>query len=72
MRNAFNDEVIAELTAVFLRAGASATRCAASCWPANGTAFCAGADLNWMQRMAGYTRDENLADAAALAAHAAR
>jgi len=33
----------------------------------NGTAFCAGADLNWMKRMAGYTRDENLADAAALA-----
>jgi enoyl-CoA hydratase/carnithine racemase len=33
VRNAFNDEVIAELTAVFLN-WASATRCAASCWPA--------------------------------------
>ena len=30
-------------------------------------AFCAGADLNWMKRMAGYSRDENHADAAALA-----
>ena len=34
---------------------------------ANGPAFCAGADLNWMRRMAGYSREENLADAAALA-----
>jgi methylglutaconyl-CoA hydratase len=33
----------------------------------SGTAFCAGADLNWMKRMAGFTRGENLADAAALA-----
>ena len=32
-----------------------------------GPAFCAGADLNWMRRMADYTRDENLLDAAALA-----
>ena len=34
---------------------------------AEGPAFCAGADLNWMRRMAGYTREENLADAARLA-----
>jgi methylglutaconyl-CoA hydratase len=34
---------------------------------ANGPVFCAGADLNWMKRMAGYTREENLADAAQLA-----
>src|SRR5690606_3896244 len=33
----------------------------------NGPAFCAGADLNWMKRMAGYGYDENLADAQALA-----
>jgi methylglutaconyl-CoA hydratase len=33
----------------------------------NGPAFCAGADLNWMKRMAGYGHDENLADARALA-----
>ena len=33
----------------------------------NGPAFCAGADLNWMKRMAGYGYDENLADAEALA-----
>ncbi len=29
----------------------------------NGTAFCAGADLNWMKRMADYSREENRADA---------
>jgi methylglutaconyl-CoA hydratase len=33
----------------------------------NGPAFCAGADLNWMKRMAGYGYQENLADAQALA-----
>ncbi len=33
-----------------------------------GPAFCAGADLNWMRRMADYTRDENIADAGQLAA----
>jgi len=34
----------------------------------NGPAFCAGADLNWMKRMAGYGYEQNLADAQALAA----
>jgi methylglutaconyl-CoA hydratase len=32
-----------------------------------GPAFCAGADLNWMKRMAGYTLKQNYADATALA-----
>ncbi len=32
-----------------------------------GTAFCAGADLNWMKKMSGYSYDENLSDATALA-----
>lgn len=66
VRNAFNDEVIAELTAVFAELGKRAeVRCVVLA--ANGPAFCAGADLNWMKRMAGYTRDENLADASQLA-----
>jgi len=66
VRNAFNDEVIAELTAVFSElARRSEVRCVVLA--GNGPAFCAGADLNWMKRMAGYTREENLADAAALA-----
>jgi methylglutaconyl-CoA hydratase len=33
----------------------------------NGPAFCAGADLNWMKRMAGYSYEQNLADAKGLA-----
>ena len=33
---------------------------------ANGPAFCAGADLNWMKKMADYTHAENLADAGAI------
>jgi methylglutaconyl-CoA hydratase len=66
VRNAFNDEVIAELTAVFAELDDRAeVRCIVLA--GNGPAFCAGADLNWMKRMAGYTRDENVADAAALA-----
>jgi methylglutaconyl-CoA hydratase len=66
VRNAFNDEVIAELTAVFIElAKRDEVRCVVLA--GNGPAFCAGADLNWMKRMAGYTRDENLADASALA-----
>jgi len=66
VRNAFNDEVIAELTQAFQAAAASAeTR--AVVLASEGPAFCAGADLNWMRRMADYTRAENLADAAKLA-----
>ena len=33
-----------------------------------GSAFCAGADLNWMKRMANYTLEQNLKDTRALAA----
>jgi methylglutaconyl-CoA hydratase len=67
VRNAFNDEVIAELKAAFIDAGHAAdVRCVVL--TAEGPAFCAGADLNWMRRMADYTRDENLADAGQLAA----
>lgn len=66
VRNAFNDEVIAEMTAVFSELGErSEVRCVVLA--GNGPAFCAGADLNWMKRMAGYTHDENLADALSLA-----
>lgn len=66
VRNAFNDEVIRELTTAFQTAAAEPT-VRAVVLAAQGPSFCAGADLNWMRRMADYTRDENLADAAALA-----
>ncbi len=67
LRNAFDDVVIAELQEAFAEAVA-APRVRAIVLGANGPAFCAGANLNWMRRMADYTRDENLADAAKLAA----
>jgi methylglutaconyl-CoA hydratase len=66
VRNAFNDEVIAELTEAFQALG-QRDDVRAIVLAAEGPAFCAGADLNWMRRMADYTRAENLADAAKLA-----
>lgn len=67
VRNAFNDEVIAQLTTAFESVGAR-DDVRAVVLAAEGPAFCAGADLNWMRRMADYTRDENIADAGQLAA----
>lgn len=66
VRNAFNDGTIAELTQVFRQLGADAG-VRAIVLAARGPAFCAGADLNWMKRMADYSYDENRADAALLA-----
>ncbi|WP_082498042.1 enoyl-CoA hydratase/isomerase family protein [Pseudorhodoferax sp. Leaf267] len=66
VRNAFNDELIAALTAAIGDVGAREdVRCVVIA--GEGKAFCAGADLNWMRRMADYTREENLADAGKLA-----
>ena len=67
VRNAFNDEVIQELKAAFESVGAR-DDVRAVVLAAAGPAFCAGADLNWMRRMADYTREENIADAGQLAA----
>ena len=66
IRNAFSDEVIAELTAAFRNAG-DQPDVRAIVLAAEGPAFCAGANLNWMRRMADYSRDENRVDAGLLA-----
>jgi methylglutaconyl-CoA hydratase len=66
VRNAFNETAIAEITQVFRALGAD-DNVHAIVLAARGPAFCAGADLNWMKKMAGYTHAENLADAAQLA-----
>lgn len=66
LRNAFNDDVIVELTQAFQDAN-QRPDVRVVVLAASGKAFCAGADLNWMRRMADYTQDENLQDAAALA-----
>ena len=67
VRNAFNDEVIQQLKTAFESVGANSD-VRAVVLAAEGPAFCAGADLNWMRRMADYTREENIADAGQLAA----
>ena len=66
VHNAFDDTLIAELSAV-LGGFASDERVRAVVLGAQGRSFSAGADLNWMQRMAGYSERENLDDARALA-----
>ncbi len=66
VRNAFNDEVILELTQAFHELQMrDDVRCIVLA--AKGSAFCAGADLNWMRSMADYTYAQNLADAGRLA-----
>jgi methylglutaconyl-CoA hydratase len=66
VRNAFNETTIAEIKQAFSELGEDdALR--AIVLAANGPAFCAGADLNWMKKMAGYTHAENHADALQLA-----
>jgi methylglutaconyl-CoA hydratase len=66
VRNAFNEGLIAELTAAFTTLG-QRPDLRAIVLAAEGKAFCAGADLNWMKAMAGYSWDENHADATRLA-----
>jgi methylglutaconyl-CoA hydratase len=66
VRNAFNETVIAELTQTFRALGADDS-VRAIVLAAKGTAFCAGADLDWMRRMSGYSHDENRQDARRLA-----
>ncbi|MDL9999516.1 enoyl-CoA hydratase/isomerase family protein [Variovorax sp. J22P240] len=67
LRNAFDDVVIRELGEAFARASA-ATDVRVIVLGANGPAFCAGANLNWMRRAADFTHEQNLADAGGLAA----
>ncbi|CAH2779188.1 MAG: Methylglutaconyl-CoA hydratase (EC [uncultured Caballeronia sp.] len=66
VRNAFDESTIVELTAAF-RALADNASIRVIILAANGPAFCAGADLNWMKRMAAYSDAENRADALGLA-----
>lgn len=66
VRNAFNDQVVAELTHAFTTLPQDPDlRCLVLA--GHGKVFCAGADLGWMRAMAGYRWEQNHADAAALA-----
>src|SRR5262245_23208843 len=77
VRNAFNEEVIAELTAWATGVG-DGFRATAVAKPVPdtprvvvlggaGKMFCAGADVTWMARALTYTEEENVRDAAAAA-----
>ena len=66
VRNAFDDALIATLAKTFAELDAD-PNVRVVVLAGNGPAFCAGADLNWMKRMAGYSHEENLRDARALA-----
>ena len=66
LRNAFNEEAIHELAVAFAALGTTGN-VRAIVLAANGPAFCAGGDLNWMKQMAGYSEEENQQDAMRLA-----
>jgi methylglutaconyl-CoA hydratase len=68
VRNAFNEEVIAELTRWTSATSETAemTGLRAVVLGGAGSMFCAGADLTWMSKMVQYTEEENLRDALAM------
>lgn len=66
LRNAFDDALIGKLSQAFAELAVDRS-VRMIVLAGNGPAFCAGADLNWMKRMAGYSYEENLADAKGLA-----
>jgi enoyl-CoA hydratase/carnithine racemase len=69
VRNAFNDELIGKLSDAFVSiseaGGEGGVR--AVVVSGEGKAFCAGGDLEWMRKAAGYTEEENYRDALRLA-----
>lgn len=65
VRNAFNDEVIAQLHNVFTEVRTGGIR--AVILAGEGEAFCAGGDLQWMRKAAEYTEEQNYEDALKLA-----
>jgi methylglutaconyl-CoA hydratase len=67
VRNAFNEHVIAELTAWAAETRAAATRgdIRVVVMAGAGKTFCAGADVSWMAQTVRYTQEENVRDATA-------
>ncbi len=66
LRNAFNEDLITEVRDTFAALGAD-PNIRAIMLGGRGPAFCAGADLNWMKKMASYTDADNASDALGLA-----
>jgi methylglutaconyl-CoA hydratase len=66
VRNAFNDDVIAELT-TWAAAAAADKALRVVVLSGEGKVFSAGADANWMARMIDYSHDDNVRDATRMA-----
>lgn len=66
VHNAFDDDVVRRLTRE-IQGLAQSTVIRAVVMASTGPSFCAGADINWMRRVADYDQEENLEDAKALA-----
>src|SRR6187402_2369032 len=66
VRNAFNEDLIAELTA-WAESIKSDGPARVAVLSGAGKVFCARADLAWMSKMVHYTHDENVRDARAMA-----
>ncbi|MCK5072483.1 MAG: enoyl-CoA hydratase/isomerase family protein [Bacteriovoracaceae bacterium] len=66
VHNAFNDELINQLTTLFSEMDQDDS-IRLVVLTGNGKSFCAGADLNWMKSMVGYTEEENYKDSKNLA-----
>jgi methylglutaconyl-CoA hydratase len=66
VHNAFDEHLIAALTDA-VRALEADTSVRVVVLAGRGKSFCAGGDLDWMRRMAGFSHEENLRDAGALA-----
>lgn len=62
LHNAFNEEMIGEMTKAFTDLSKD-PRVRVVVLTGAGASFCAGADLHWMKKMAGFTKAQNLADA---------
>lgn len=72
VRNAFNETMVAQLSSAFNALNADPNvrvivLAAKEKKGETGSAFCAGADLDWMRRVSQYTEEQNRADALALA-----
>jgi len=65
-RNALNNTLVGELTQA-VRMAEEADDVKVVVLRGNGKAFCAGADLDYLQQMQSFTAEENLADSAGLA-----
>lgn len=66
LHNAFDDKVIKELTNAIYQINRN-EKIRVLVLAATGKSFSAGADLNWMKRMAGYSWEENYQDSLKLA-----